>query len=70
MARGAICICEGGRRNVKISCARVGAQDSNTIAVAQRINGLILDMAYLIHCLPLAQRKNRKSCYKRLRVKR
>ena len=51
MARGAICICEGGRRNVKISSARVGVQDSNTIAAAQRTNGLILDMAYPIRCL-------------------
>jgi hypothetical protein len=30
---------------VNVSCARVGVQDNNAIAAAQRINWLILDIA-------------------------
>jgi hypothetical protein len=36
-----------------MSCARVGVQDNNAIAAAQRINWLILDIALNVFSKPL-----------------
>ena len=44
-AGGEICICGGCTNDVNICCARVGEQDNDAIAAAQRISLLILDIA-------------------------